>query len=534
MRERVISIIGAVVVFLFVGYLLFLGVDLSYLTTELAVGLFFLGIGIIWWGFRSDIERWIKKKPDMRKLDPRLEHVEACLFYPPEYRNKKKIFQRRHKPIYELVLLTDSHIAFYLGEYVRSLILNGKINLHTEYLEKKSYDWYKAGEKNALVLVSWMRWNGYHLIERVANESDLLLPFAKAVILDKKKQYRRGEMILFWTYYRGELTNGFFSNQIFAPEGQVFPNTKLNRVPSWAPDTLESGDPNIFGKLNGYATHKSQWSWNIPLDAPLGRYRVYMRVHNHFTADSRPVVYEKEDTFVVTEALRDSVEPKDTIEKVNKKPVTESSKQQDDLPIICAVEFESFDQAFEAVQEASDLRAEATMLDYFQEALRDLCYNHDWNQVEGRIEKVFDYIPKKLSNEPNALRFVQFIAMIVNRFAEQTRDKIGEKWLDELEKLYSDPRYETDSNVLYVTQELVQYDVEYLKKLIDDASTRWSDSRFQALAAHIGFSELKKRNKEAYKDILRYLLGKMNDAGRNKEEKSQERLVFLYNRARVA
>jgi hypothetical protein len=143
-----------------------------------------------------------------------------------------------------------------------------------------------------------MLWNNYRLIEQVAKESDLLTAYAKAIINKKKKQYKRGEAILFWTHYRGELTNGFFSNQVFSPERKTF-SDGTNRVSSWAPDTLESGDPNIAGKLNGYVTHVSQWSWNIPLDAPLGQYRIYMRVHNHFRADSRPVVYESEDSFLV-------------------------------------------------------------------------------------------------------------------------------------------------------------------------------------------------------------------------------------------
>ena len=168
------------------------------------------------------------------------------------------------------------------------------------------------------------------------------------------------------------------------------------------------------------------------------------------------------------------------------------------------------------------------MLDNFQPKLRSLCYDYDWKEVEDRIEEVLEYIPKKLSNDPHALNYLQYLAMIINRYSEHTIDAIREKWLDELEDLYNDPKYETNFNILEILQELHQYSKECLMKLIDDSVTRWSDQRFQTLASHIDLGDLKKRNEAAYTGILGNLHRKMNDADRNKEEKTFERLKFLY------
>lgn len=226
----------------------------------------------------------------------------------------------------------------------------------------------------------------------------------------------------------------------------------------------------------------------------------------------------------------------------SKKPTTEIlpkplDEKQESFPWICEKmaaddDLRSFDEEFRAVQQESEPKTKARVLDYFQPELRNLCYNYKWDDVKERIEKVLEYLPNQLSNSPHVLDYLQYIGMIINRFAEHTRDKIGEKWLDELEKLYDDPRYETNSNILNILQELVQYDAYYLRKLIDDSSTQWSDQRFQVLVNQIGFLELKKGNEKAYEGILRYLRQKMGDAERNKEEKAHERLDLLYTIAK--
>lgn len=188
----------------------------------------------------------------------------------------------------------------------------------------------------------------------------------------------------------------------------------------------------------------------------------------------------------------------------------------------------SFDRSFKALQEVSEPRAKATILDHFQPKLRSLCYDYDWQQVEDRIKEVLEYIPKKLSNDPHILDYLQYLAMIINRYSEHTIDAIREKWLDELEDLYNDPKYETNSSILEMLQKLHQYSKEYLMKLIDDSATWWSDQRFQNLASHIALSELKKRGEAAYNGILGNLRQKMNEADRNKAEKAFERFKFLY------
>lgn len=191
---------------------------------------------------------------------------------------------KKNKPRLKLILVTDLKKAYWVGNYAWDLIFNNRVRWHSD---------------NEQDLTEWCKKESYTLIKRDATEADLLEPYHEEEIVNKKKDYKRGEAILFRSVYRGELTNGFFSNQIFALEGQTFSDGS-NRVSIRASDTLEDDFPNTRGKLNGYNKHESRWSWSIPLDAPLGQYRIYMRVHNHFGINNRPVVAQSEDIFMVS------------------------------------------------------------------------------------------------------------------------------------------------------------------------------------------------------------------------------------------
>lgn len=196
-------------------------------------------------------------------------------------------------------------------------------------------------------------------------------------------------------------------------------------------------------------------------------------------------------------------------------------------------DFTLFDDSFKAVQDTPEPKAKARMLDYFQPELRSLCYDYQWDEVKDRIQKVLEYIiPKTLSNDPNVVSYLQYLAMIINRYSEHTIDVVREKWLKELETMYDDPKYETNCSFLGMLQELHAYSVDYMIKLIDHSVTRWSDARFQSLAPNIEFWELKRRDKANHQIILQYLRGKMSDAEKNKDNKAFERLKFLYGRAR--
>ena len=54
--------------------------------------------------------------------------------------------------------------------------------------------------------------------------------------------------------------------------------------------------PILRGKLNGYIVKESEWSWCVPLKAPLGQYRIAMRVYNNALP---MVIREKEDVINV-------------------------------------------------------------------------------------------------------------------------------------------------------------------------------------------------------------------------------------------
>lgn len=259
--------------------------NLSSLIEQVLAGLFIamiLGGVALWWKGK-------KTATDMSVIvsnfDPKLRHIEARLFYPSlpkwkrflHFNERKERNPKKKNPRHKLILVKDLKKAYYVGAYGWNLIVKDKI------------EWFSENEQD---LEEWCKKEGYTLIPNEATEDSLLEPYFKAEIRDKKKEYHRGEPVLFRTLYRGDLVNGFFDNEIVSPDG-----TTIAWV--WAPDTLKSGDPNVGGELNGYGTYTSNWNWNIPRNAPVGKYRVFMRVYNHLGFGNRPIIRQAEDTFMV-------------------------------------------------------------------------------------------------------------------------------------------------------------------------------------------------------------------------------------------
>lgn len=193
-------------------------------------------------------------------------------------------------------------------------------------------------------------------------------------------------------------------------------------------------------------------------------------------------------------------------------------------------DYSQFDESFRALEQATQPKTKATMLEYFQPKLRNLCYDYDWNdEVKDRIIKVLNYIPKSLADDPNVNYYLLYLAMITNRCGKHIISTIKELFLGELKNLYANPKFETNTQLLSLLQELHEFSEQYMMELIDDASsiTNWSDQRFQALGGNIELWELKK-DKEAHKRVGEYLRGKMDDAER-KDEKTLDRLKKIYN-----
>jgi hypothetical protein len=193
--------------------------------------------------------------------------------------------------------------------------------------------------------------------------------------------------------------------------------------------------------------------------------------------------------------------------------------------------FREFDEALEAVQEVHDPDLKVDMLYRFKDKLTALCKTYRWEQAKDKVGKVIELIPQRLSIGPQV--YVQFLTMLVSCYGQHVAGTIKAKWLTEIESLYDDPNYRTDSisNVLYLLQELHEYSANYIEKLIDDAATQWTELKFQLLAHNIDFSEVKRRDALAHKTILSYLRRKMDDAAKNKEDKAYDRLRILYDNA---
>ena len=119
-------------------------------------------------------------------------------------------------------------------------------------------------------------------------------------IIRKKRRYTIGkDVVWFRSRFRGHLTNGFFGNQIVAPE--VVDGTKAYRsyfedtspyvsedkrsVMSYCPDTIphpEAAEGNLNCDMD---TGWKEWNRENPEYSPLGKYEVRMMVWNTFTGN---------------------------------------------------------------------------------------------------------------------------------------------------------------------------------------------------------------------------------------------------------
>ena len=189
-----------------------------------------------------------------------------------------------------------------------------------------------------------------------------------------------------------------------------------------------------------------------------------------------------------------------------------------------------FDNSFQELKQATHQKTKERLLDDFQNKLRNLCYDYPWDEKkQAKITEVVNYIPTRLTNDPNVNFYLLFIGFILVHDSNHTIKLVKEKFLVELENLYDNPRFETNPKPMLLLQELHEHSEVYLMKLIDDASsiTKWSDQRFQALGGSIELWELKTKDVEAPARVTSYIIQKMNDAARNDDEIALKRLDFL-------
>lgn len=156
--RKLLSVMCALSIFIFIGVLIYTGdILLPDFWTELAVGLMFIAIGILYWSFKSEINRFIKGEEN---FDPRFDHVEAWLFYSRNIRYKKgERNPKKNDPRRKLVCNTITKKAYYVDRVVWKMIREGKIRWHSEDYQN---------------LEKWCAKMGYELIRKDARESHLL------------------------------------------------------------------------------------------------------------------------------------------------------------------------------------------------------------------------------------------------------------------------------------------------------------------------------------------------------------------------
>jgi hypothetical protein len=226
---------------------------------------------------------------------PKFDHIEAWFFYPKRYRwDRHERDPNKIVPRQKLALVKDLKKAYIIGDYALNLVKTGKIK-----------SWFSEDEQDNLD--DWCNKKGYIPTHDEATEDKLLEPFFEAEIKDKKQEYHREELVLFRMHFRGPLEHGFFDNEILHCEGQKFPRGRFQRKNirdwSWPFETLSirakwrrwwfaEWIPIFRGKLNGYVNVEFEWCWAVPLNAPLGQYRIFMRVYKGVLPE---VIREKEE-----------------------------------------------------------------------------------------------------------------------------------------------------------------------------------------------------------------------------------------------
>jgi hypothetical protein len=195
-----------------------------------------------------------------------------------------------------------------------------------------------------------------------------------------------------------------------------------------------------------------------------------------------------------------------------------------------------FKNAYDAVREVCEASTKLKMLFDFQEQLNQICQRYKWHQVREEIGKVLVcLIPDKITNDSMGRRYIQILAIILDSYNENVIRVIREKWEKELEKLFNDPEYHTDS-ILYIfiiLQELHEFNEEYLEKIVDDSVTNWTPLKFSLLVHNIGFSKLRTLNEEAYTRLLKNIRRKIEQSAQANREEEHRRFEILYDYAKL-
>jgi hypothetical protein len=290
--------------------------------------------------------------------------------------------------------------------------------------------------------------------------------------------------------------------------------------------------------IKTYESHATHSGIAIDPDHPEGKIQVEFYPYGT-EAESRPSIVihrEKNETAFATwyksfEEVLDTAKEYECPKEAEKpEEVVSIEKRETPQQSIISSEVaysnltKKFNRTLKAVEQTSDPETRALDLDKLYDEFRDLCYNYEWDKAKGEVEKILDYaaIPEKLFGDPNAKRYVQFLAVVINRFGEHVIDIISKKWLGELDRFYNEPNYcdkTSIPNLLYVLLELRRYSKGYVMKLVDDAATQWS------------VHELKKRDESAHEEIVSYLRGKWEDAKRSGQKIAQDRLKTLFDMA---
>jgi hypothetical protein len=156
-----------------------------------------------------------------------------------------------------------------------------------------------------------------------------------------------------------------------------------------------------------------------------------------------------------------------------------------------------------------------------RDKVRKICHDYEWYQVKEPITKILkDVIPEKISTDQAIKIYIDIIKTITAHFAKETNELTSKKWRVELEKLYDNQDWRTDTfpEILYLLQEINHYSYDYMIKLIDDSLKESTKKlKFDIYLENINLSALKSANEDDYDKVSTYLLLKLDSAKRSNE-----------------
>jgi len=130
-------------------------------------------------------------------------------------------------------------------------------------------------------------------------------------------------------------------------------------------------------------------------------------------------------------------------------------------------------------------------------------------------------------------RCLDWITIIWIRNDGQSRQLIKSKFLDRITLLIKYVRLKENKDVLFLYQNLNEFQTEPMKELIEEALSTSQEPRFNIIIQHLDLQQLKSKNPEGFKIIFEYLWQEMESSENSYNFERFRRAKILYDRMKM-